>query len=1296
MKKYLLWGAFFCLIGLLGSVSMAEGDTNGSEETDAPKLETRFYAIPGWVNQNDFLELVTQMVYPESWADNGGEGLLSFLKGRLMMTAEKPVCEQFELLLKLLTNEPIPVDEKRLALEEKLKQVVENSFERKSLTLAMDELAKTMDLNVRFDTKEIKESGAISDIEGLLIRQNAKGISLAALLDLWLERWSLDYYLDKNAIVITTRDKVAEKQTLKVYDLPTGCEYEETMEAIEQLVYPDSWSDNGGTGVISPFGGRILALQTERTHRQIQRFLDLVNGKSIPVNLREAKIEAVLNEPTDLSFQDVPAGDAINQLQEKLGVSIQWDLTNEQCEAAAEEKLTFQCAGIRLESALNRLCGELNLAWTVKHESIFIIAHSEYVENDASHWDSLVVDNLQSYDFLDYELKSGNLGRQEALERIYEFAEPYAWEDNGGPGACAIIGNKLLVRLSRGIHKRLREFRNLLAEKPTEATDSEKAVLAALKTVKPMSFNKLSLDEFVDLIRTEFQIEIAVERSVHENPGSITVRGKVADLTLEQVLQQVLSKSDLNWVLRDETLTIVYQEDYENALETKFYRLSDKMKTDSDRPGAANEITEALINGVDPNSWQDNGGGGRLSIIDDVPGLLVLQTREGQRKAAQIVEQIQRMDKEDQQNQQRRRTSDDPNTLVDRVYSLPVFEEEEGDFMTILTTYIAPKSWKNAGGNGEFRSGRIYGDKVLFVRQTEAVHTRIKAFLEEIMEDPQEDFPLKRALGTIVDVKLNTTLDKAITELADRYACPVDIEKATLTAAGIDLSKTPAQLTVRGVSLNAAFNLLLRPSGLVCAPDGTKLWIGADQYSSRRSIRNYSSLLVSELFSVYDQYLRSLNNGAFPDSDSQDEKIRAIYKRVHDEEMSGAGAEARLVRRLTPEANWSEDTMDRAVISLSGDPGFTSPMGFANLLLIRQTPYGHERMRELARQLKSGEELWTAGQMRRYVAFNAPIGSEFKGKTLNETAAVLSEKLNTPILIDSRSKTTGLTAIPFDPAEAPLRETLNRLSRETDVVWGVVDETILLTDAEHADALAVCCQYSIQMPLWSESNQGGLSDMMGSMAGGGGGTGGGMVFQIPTPAIPVSAEDTKNMAEKAKLLMELLGKSKNAAQEEQNSPDSQQFAELLADKIVSGLKSFIEAQDFPGKIGSEVYDALHRDEKTKQEIEEGDENVRLAHEELQKTSDLLKWRVPSPLWATDCAFIEGFVVRSAPISRWVIVRQTSGVQDQIQAVLEECSEKLRNSRPHSSSDYDLGAAGSDEEEVGTNNVHFMGGCGGMF
>lgn len=1289
------------------------GSAVQGQQENEPKLETRFYAIPGWVDQENFLDLIPNAVCPNDWEINGGLAQLEFLRGRLMISASAETHEQFELLLKLLTNAPIPVDTDRLELEKALDQIVEENYERKSLTLALEELSADKWFHVRFDTKAIKDSG-VSDIEALLIRQNAQGISLRAALDLWLERWELGFYLDKNTIVVTTKEKVSDRLSLCVYDIPIGCSYDETSEAFTDLVYPDSWSENAGLGYISPFGGRILVLQSERGHRQIQRLLNLINGKPRVLNAREVKIEAALKEPIELSFKDVPAAEAVGQLREKLGLSIQWAMAN--LESSMEKKLTFQCKGIRLESALNRIARALNVNWVIEHESIY------FVDSDASYCDT-----LSSHNLLDYEQKIAATGfREDITDLAPRHVLPEFWQDNGGVGTSLVLGNQLLVRQTRAGQEKLAEFRNQLASKPRAATDSEKAIQNALKIVKPMTFNKLSLEEFIELLRDEFQIEIALDetsfRAFDPNPSGITIRGKTVDLTLEQVLDQTLAKSDLNWILRDETLTIVPKKVYADALETEVYQIfmSTEWKNDFD----IDALIGAFQSGVNPDSWEGNGGVAAISIVAEIPALVISQTRDGQRKSAAFVEQLERMTQEDQLKANRR-TVVNPDELVDKIYVLPVFEEEEEGFMALLKTFVAPQTWKSvaedgtvSGGRGDFRIGEAFGARTLFVRQTEAVHRQINEFLDALEEPPKEDFPLKRALGTVVDIQLDTTLEQAIANLSEKYKCPVDVEKESALAAGIDLDKVSGRLTVRGISLRSAFNLLLRPAGLVCAPEGAKLWIGVDKYSQRRRIGDHSILSQFLADPLRNAYLCRLNNGAFPDYDAKDERICAIWKRVQDEELAGNGQIVQSLRRLVPQANWSDNPLDRCAISLSSS-GLSSKnfLPFPGLLLVRQTPYGHDQLDELEQSLVSQEKLWTSAQMNRYVAFNSPIGANLKGKTLAEAVATVSEKLNTPILVDSRAANVAQTTFPFDPGQTPLRETLNRLTKETGVVWGVVDETILLTDVQHAEVLMRCRRFPVsQSSLESEYDEGGLQSIMGSMDCGGGGDGG--LFALSED--PFGKMSAKGKAAKSGRTVEE-EEEEASKSDEAAAPafDSDSLAAAIAQKTIEALKSYLKEQNFPKEIGEQVAQAIEgmqSDQELKKELEQEEaEALSKRIKQMENLVEILQWRVPSALWGTKGAVVECVsreerenslfrgnsnnattdVPAIAQSDDWLIVRQTSGVLDQLKDLLDECNKTVV---PRFGNDCCCGSAGDlmGAQRGNGGQPSQQGGSGGMF
>jgi hypothetical protein len=166
----------------------------------------------------------------------------------------------------------------------------------------------------RLNAKTLADSGINIDAP---VTFRARGMRLSTALDQFLPEMDLTYVEQEELVVITTPED-AEKQllTIRIYDcrdllswpwpgmdrkansdppaaanaaaapsvaaksppnLPTQVHDERAsrlMKIITESCAPESWDEVGGPGSVSDFYGLFIVSQTDRTHRQVEHFLD--------------------------------------------------------------------------------------------------------------------------------------------------------------------------------------------------------------------------------------------------------------------------------------------------------------------------------------------------------------------------------------------------------------------------------------------------------------------------------------------------------------------------------------------------------------------------------------------------------------------------------------------------------------------------------------------------------------------------------------------------------------------------------------------------------------------------------------------------------------------------------------------------------------------------------------------------------------------------------------------------------------------------------------------------------------
>ena len=173
-----------------------------------------------------------------------------------------------------------------------------------------------------------------------------------------------------------------------------------------------------------------------------------------------------------------------------------------------------------------------------------------------------------------------------------------------------------------------RFVREFLKNRKPRAQTAFQRIEAALTQKSPERFVEIPLSDALAALGAVHEVEIVVDNVALSDHGieSDTVMVSISgrELTLEQVLEKLLSDLDLKWIIRHEVLLITTDREYESELmATRVYRILN--------PISADELIEDVVANIDPYSWFALGGVGEIaSIATDM--LIIMQTDEVHRQ----------------------------------------------------------------------------------------------------------------------------------------------------------------------------------------------------------------------------------------------------------------------------------------------------------------------------------------------------------------------------------------------------------------------------------------------------------------------------------------------------------------------------------------------------------------------------------------------------------------------------------------------------------------------------------------
>ncbi len=138
----------------------------------------------------------------------------------------------------------------------------------------------------------------------------------------------------------------------------------------------------------------------------------------------------------------------------------------------------------------------------------------------------------------------------------------------------------------------------------------------ALLAPGQVEFVDAPLSEAVEQLQQRFGIAIGVDVAAMEEAGITTdarVNGSYSDISLRSILHHLLRPLQLTYVIRDEILLITTQEELEQSVEVRVYRI----EKPNNATVSLTKFAEMLPNLIEPDSWTEQGGETFCTTYDD-------------------------------------------------------------------------------------------------------------------------------------------------------------------------------------------------------------------------------------------------------------------------------------------------------------------------------------------------------------------------------------------------------------------------------------------------------------------------------------------------------------------------------------------------------------------------------------------------------------------------------------------------------------------------------------------------------
>jgi len=335
------------------------------------------------------IDLITTVVYPHSWAEVGGPASLDggAIDGWLLVNQNRQAHEAIEFLLAQLrqalrheSSAGVFAFQKANGREEAIWEALDREIELKYDPIPLKDavylLSDMLGIPIVINLKMLEESG-IRIEEPVRLRFPTR--PARQQLNSMLAELELTWLVDNEVLQVTTPDDALspDRLTIRLYDLRLLKDPDlgvaaanRLLEAIQQIIEPQSWAEAGGPGDLYEFEDILVVLQSRQAHERLEQFLLalqrhctlLASDGSQPTwvdlqgTARDAQIAESLLKPIDFAVRGVSIEDALQQLsaEQNLPLVIRY-ADFEAAGTRIDTEIEFQAEQMTLGGVLDRL-----------------------------------------------------------------------------------------------------------------------------------------------------------------------------------------------------------------------------------------------------------------------------------------------------------------------------------------------------------------------------------------------------------------------------------------------------------------------------------------------------------------------------------------------------------------------------------------------------------------------------------------------------------------------------------------------------------------------------------------------------------------------------------------------------------------------------------------------------------------------------------------------------------------------------------------------------------------------------
>jgi hypothetical protein len=174
--------------------------------------------------------------------------------------------------------------------------------------------------------------------------------------------------------------------------------------------------------------------------------------------------------------------------------------------------------------------------------------------------------------------------------------------------------------------------RNRKGSNDVPLTAKEQAILRTMDSTRSVAFKNSRFEDVIEYLQTVTGLPIVVDKSALDEMGvtydtPVTLQAK--GVTVRSLLRKILGDLGLTYVIRDQTVQVVTAQQAREMLVVRVQYIGDLLfGGELARQIQAVQLISLITSTIDPQSWEVNGGSGKIFYDDWRRALVIKQSAE--------------------------------------------------------------------------------------------------------------------------------------------------------------------------------------------------------------------------------------------------------------------------------------------------------------------------------------------------------------------------------------------------------------------------------------------------------------------------------------------------------------------------------------------------------------------------------------------------------------------------------------------------------------------------------------------